>query len=258
VAELFQKRGLKAEALRVLSNIAELDLENPQMLRILGHRLAQLKQLELARRTFERVLSLREEDPQSARDLALVLADLGQRQRAVDLLWKVISTPWNDRFPDIESLACEEMNAIIARSPRKLKLNAVDARLLRNLPVDLRVVMTWDTDNCDLDLYVTDPLGELCDYSNNLTQAGGRISADFTQGFGPEEFILKRALPGAYKVQAHYFGDRIQKAATPTTLMVTFFTRFGSPQEKRQSTILRLTDQKEMVNIGSFTFKAID
>lgn len=255
-ADVFASKGAPEKALRVLSNLAELESEDPALLRILGHRLVQLKRLPLARIIFEKVLSLREEEPQSYRDLALILADLGQHQRAVDLLWKVVSRPWDGRFPGIEVIACEELNAILGRAKRPLDTRVLDARLLKAMPVDLRVVLTWDTDACDVDLQVTDPRGETCHYGNPRTALAGLISSDFTGGYGPEEFLLRRAIPGPYQVRAHYFGDRSQKVGGPTTLMVTFFTNFGRPDEKRQSTILRLTNPRDLIDVGTFTFEA--
>jgi regulator of sirC expression with transglutaminase-like and TPR domain len=42
---------------------------------------------------FEEVLRLRPEEPQSYRDLALVLARQGQYERAIELLYKVTRAP---------------------------------------------------------------------------------------------------------------------------------------------------------------------
>ncbi len=72
-ADFFQDSGDKELALQVLSNIAELELEDAALLRVLGHRLEQIGQLDLAVQTFEQVLALRPEEPQSYRDLALAL-----------------------------------------------------------------------------------------------------------------------------------------------------------------------------------------
>ena len=73
-ADFFAKQGNAQLALQVLSNIAELELENPSLLRVLAHRLAQTDRFDLAILTFEEVLKLRPEEPQSYRDLALVVA----------------------------------------------------------------------------------------------------------------------------------------------------------------------------------------
>src|SRR5690606_20391182 len=56
VSDLLYARGEPALALRVLSNLAEMDLENRHILRILGHRLLQAGQARLALGVFRRVL----------------------------------------------------------------------------------------------------------------------------------------------------------------------------------------------------------
>ncbi len=45
-----------------------------------------------------------------------------------------------------------------------------------------------------MDLWVTDPNKETCYYSHKETLIGGRISNDFTEGYGPEQFLLKKAI----------------------------------------------------------------
>ena len=79
---------------------------------------------------------------------------------------------------------------------------AIDPRLLKNLPLDVRVVLAWDADNTDVDLHVIDPNGEEVYYGRNLSYQGGTITRDATGGYGPEEFALKVAKPGKYRVEA--------------------------------------------------------
>ena len=71
--------------------------------------------------------------------------------------------------------------------------------LLVNLPLDLRVSLAWDTDMTDIDLHVIEPTGEKAYYAHNRTKIGGCVSRDFTRGYGPEEYMLKGAFPGAYR-----------------------------------------------------------
>lgn len=71
-------------ALRVLSNLAELDLENRHILRVLGYRLMQAGEPALAALVFERAVRLAEEEPQSFRDLGLAYAAQGLEQSALD------------------------------------------------------------------------------------------------------------------------------------------------------------------------------
>ena len=71
----------------------------------------------------------------------------------------------------------------------------------KHLPVGQRVVLSWDADNTDIDLWVTDPNGERAFYGRQLTYQGGRMSRDFTGGYGPEEFTLRKPKAGKYRVK---------------------------------------------------------
>lgn len=255
VADMLAEQGKMQEAIRVLSNLAELELENPALLRILAHRLEQLKSLELAILTYEKVKNLREEEPQSFRDLGLAYAANGEYQMAVNTLYHVVENDWDGRFPNIEALVAYEMNSVISRCGEELELGHINEQFLYEMPTDLRVVLNWDTDACDMDLWVTDPLGEKCYYSHSRTQTGGKISRDFTGGYGPEEFIIKKSVPGEYKIQVNYYGTRQQTVLGPTTIQVQLISNYGRPTQTIQDVTRRLGKAKEQIDIGSFEFK---
>ena len=255
VADVLSEKGQRDLSLRVLSNLAEMDLENRHILRVLGYRLIQAGQPALAVPVFEQVLRLAEEEPQSFRDLGLAYAADGQYQQAIDNLYEVALRDWDSRFPGIEEIALAELNAIVAAHPAGLDTRRIDPRLLRNLPLDLRVVLSWDSDNSDMDLWVTDPNGEKCFFSHQRTYQGGRITNDFTGGYGPEEFSLRKAKPGKYKVEANFYGERQQLVTGATTLNLWLSTGFGAGKQKDQKVTLRLKDAKEVVLVGEFEVK---
>lgn len=252
VADALLAKGMAELGVRVLSNLAELELENRHVLRVLGHRLLQAQQPALAVAAFRRVLELAPDEPQSYRDLGLALQADGKPQDAVDMLHEVVIRPGHGRFPDIELIALADLNAIVAAAPTKLDVSRIHPGLLRNLDLDLRVVLTWDADNTDIDLWVTDPAGDKAYYGRPLTAQGGRMSRDFTGGYGPEEFSLRRAQPGRYRVEAQYYGDRRQRLTGPTTLQVKLYTRFGRPEQQERSVTLRLSARSETVFVGEF------
>jgi hypothetical protein len=253
VADLFFERGMAALGLRILSNLAEMELENPAVLRILGYRLLQAERPDLARPVFAEVRRIRPEEPQSHRDLAHACAALGDLQAAVDLLWEAAIGDWDRRFPEIELLALIELNAIVATAGGAIDVGAIDPRLLRAMPLDLRVVLTWDADNTDIDLWVTDPLGEKAYYGNRLTAQGGRMTPDFREGYGPEAFSLKKALPGEYLVEANYYGNSQQIIAGATTIQLQFITDFATAKARDLRVTMRLRDARDVVTVGRFT-----
>lgn len=255
VADLLLKQGRRAEGLRVLSNLAELKLENRHILRVLGYRLMQAEAWPQATEIFREVLRLADEEPQSHRDLGLALAGMGERQEAIRHLYDVAAREWDARFSEVELVALNEMNEIVATSAKPLDTAFIDPRVLKNMPLDLRVVLAWDSDNSDMDLWVTDPNGEKCYYGNRNTYQGGLLSDDFTGGYGPEEFVLKDAKPGKYKVEANFFGDRQQIVTGATTLNLRLSTGWGTSRRKDQTVTLRLSGRSETVLVGEFEVK---
>jgi Ca-activated chloride channel homolog len=284
-ADFFREAGDNELALQVLSNIAELELEDAALLRVLGHRLVQIGQLDLAVQTFEHVLELRPEEPQSYRDLALALARRaddtapqpmhekvrlynGEKTnfaaapnpqadytRAIELLAQLVMRRWDARFPEIEVIALEEVNRILPRAKAAgVSVIPLDERLIKLLDVDVRIVMTWHADNTDVDLWVTEPTGEKAMYNHNRTTIGGLVSCDFTQGYGPEEYLIHRAAHGVYKIEANYFGSRATQLLGPVTVQVDVYTNYGRPNEQRKSLTLRLKEAKETVRIGEIEF----
>ena len=257
-AEFFLREGDNAIGVRVLTNLAELKLEEASLLRVLAWRLQQAGDLYRAIVILRKVQKLRPEEPQSYRDLALALAEKhtpAQVSEALELLQKVVLGEWDNRFQEIEIIALEELNALIAwiksqpwdKSPT---IPTLDARLLKNLDVDVRIVMVWDADATDVDLHVVEPSGEEAAYNHNRTTTGGLVSHDFTQGYGPEEYMVRRAQSGPVKIFAHYYGSRQQTVIGPCTITATVFTDFGRPTQKKQVLTLRLDKPHEKADIG--------
>ncbi|PTA70985.1 MULTISPECIES: VIT domain-containing protein [unclassified Stenotrophomonas] len=255
VADLLLEQGQRELALRVLSNLAEMDLDNRHLLRVLGYRLMQADAPALAVPVFEQVLAMGQEEPQSFRDLGLALAAAGKPQQALAPLYQVVVRRWDSRFDGIALIALDELTHLVARSTPRLDTGSIDPRLLQAMPLDLRVVLSWDADNSDMDLWVTDPNGERAYYGNRLTYQGGQMSQDFTGGYGPEQFSLRNAKPGRYKVEANYFGSRQQLVTGATTLMLRLTTHWGTPKQKDQIVTMRLKDRAETVLVGEFEVK---
>ncbi|MGQ0739714.1 MAG: VIT domain-containing protein [Bacteroidota bacterium] len=253
-ARFFISKNEKKTGIQILSNVAELKLEDAELLRLLANQLLEAVEKELAIETFRDLLKIREEDPQPYRDLALALNEAGQYNEAVELLYKVITRSWDGRFGEIKAVAINEMNAIIAAHKNAVNTAKIDRRLIYAMPVDVRIVIGWSSDNSDIDLWVTDPRKEKCDYQHTETALGGKISQDVTSGFGPEEFMLKKAINGKYKVEVNLYGDTRQTLGGPISIKAELFTDFGKPTQKRQTINFRVTNTKEVVELGSLTF----
>ncbi|HXH31535.1 MAG TPA: VIT domain-containing protein [Bacteriovoracaceae bacterium] len=255
----------KKLAVRILSNLAELKLLDPHLLRVLGWRLHEAGDLDRAIEVMEKVRALRPEEPQSHRDLALLLAGRLERDKNIEdgveaakLLNQVITGQWT-RFDEVEVIVVMELNHLLERmeklKPRSTKkLSFIDPRLRILMDLDVRITLTWDADNTDMDLHVIEPSGEEAFFSHNRTTTGGLVSRDMTGGYGPEEYVVRKAHGGKYKILCKYYGSQRQNVMGPVTVSATVITNFGRSNEKRELLTLRLSEQKELVEIGEITF----
>ncbi|TDG37391.1 DUF2135 domain-containing protein [Pedobacter changchengzhani] len=259
VANWFYQQKDSVKALTILSNIADLDLENTDLFKTLAYKLKQTGNYKAEIFITQKILQWRPMDAQSYRDYALALADDGLYQKALDNLYKVLTQSYNaqiaNRDQGIEEIIISEINNLIAQHGKKLNTSGIDKKLILVFPVDVRVVLNWNKNDTDIDLWVTDPNGEKCFYSNPKTQIGGRISNDFTSGYGPEQFMVKKAIKGSYKIEVNYFGDSQFTISGPTTVTAEIYTRYGTGKEQRKVIVLPLyADNKKGNLVGEFSF----
>lgn len=251
---------------RIVTNMAEFKLEDAAVWRAMGWRLREAGAYESAILCFRKALALRGEEGQSRRDLALVLAEYGKSEKdaralseAMSLLKEAAFTNWsrrsgrrtNDRQVSIVSL--EELNALISwceGSGVKADIPQIDAAYRRDIPLKLRIVMSWDADETDIDLHVLEPDGEEAYYGHRRTASGGFVSEDVTTGYGPEEYLRKDLEAGKYKVMSNYFASHQTALTGPATVTATVYTDWGTAQEKMQIMTLRLEKPKSRHLIG--------
>jgi uncharacterized protein YfaP (DUF2135 family) len=245
VAELAWKSGRREEARRLLLSALDLPTRNNETLAIVAERLFRYGEQDRAIEMFEAVAEAEPGRPQPLRSLALALAkraessprgqDRADLARAIDLLAQVIMTPWNGDYDGIELISLMEANRLIPRY-RALGGAAVplDPRLIALLDVDVRIVIEWNTEETDLDLWVDEANGERAYYGNTETRMGGRISNDMTDGYGPEEYLLRRAPAGTFTVRADVFSSDELNPNGGSRITARLIRNFGRPDEKEE------------------------
>ncbi len=255
-----------AYAVRIISNLAELKLEDPGLLRTYAWRLKEAGEYDAALPVLRKVAKLRAEQPFSFRDLAIVLEERGRKNmnaadiaEALTFYHKTAFSPWKvDSGVWTGVIAIEELNALVAWVERqtwpdgqKPAIPEYEDCYRRNLDTDVRIALAWDVDNTDVDLHVLEPDGEEAYYGHRRTQSGGYVSHDVTTGYGPEEYLKKTGAAGTYKILVNYFGSRQQTLLGPATVTATVFTNWGRANETRQTLSLRLEKVKDKIPVGT-------
>lgn len=253
-ADHFIRLGEIDHAEIVLSNLLAPGHEAPEVLRAAAHRLQALGRDDLALLFFERVYQARPGIPPVIRDCALALAQQGQWQAALNRLLEALYSPpelFRQQSPGLRSILLTELNHLLAASEVPLDRSQIPSGWVRPLPLDLRVVIDWNRSDTDVDLWVTDPNGEKCNFDLPFTQLGGKLAGDVTDGFGPEAFALKDAAPGKYLIEVEYDDDPELKLSGPSFVKVTIFTDYGRPTEQKQVIPLRLEKTSDQVQVAT-------
>ena len=246
MAGWFYAHGDKETGLRVLTSIAELEQEDASLYRMLGYRFKEYGEFRLEKFVCKKVVDLRPMDPQSHRDYALALDDNGEEQAALDSLYALLKRPFSDstraRYQGIAEVVVTEINRILAKSAHLNKSN-IDERLIKSAPVDLRVVINWNVNNTDIDLHILDPNGNKDSYVNRKVKRPwlyGRMGLDSQDGYGPEQFMLKKAAKGKYQIYASYYGTHyffVSDDHPVVTAMAEIYTKYGDVRAERRQVV---------------------
>lgn len=241
-----------------LLSALESEMANTETKVAVAHRLLKFGFLDLAINLFTAVANYEPFRPQPWRNLALAHAErardktrstqqrLDDYQLTVLHLNHIIIEPWFSDFDGIELVALMEANLAIAEMNLLSKptrpsnpittQHPLDPRLVALLDVDLRIVVTWNTDVTDLDLWVDEPGGGRVSYSKPHSHLGGRLSNDMTDGYGPEEYLIRNAKPGDYEALVDYYASDQLNPNGPVITEIEIFRDWGRANQSRKVT----------------------
>jgi uncharacterized protein YfaP (DUF2135 family) len=184
---------------------------------------------------------------------------MGMTDLAIVYYEVAIQGSWNPRFGEFHKIVALDYVRFlrgIQKGERKSSASDFAQKRLSTMNeevglkgADLIVMVTWNTDNSDVDLHVTEPSGEECFYSNRRTKLGGELTQDVTQGYGPEMYVMKQAKAGNYAVRAKYFTPQRNRASARTKVYAQVIENWGTPQERFTEKSVTLAEGKEMHDI---------
>lgn len=108
----------------------------------------------------------------------------------------------------VESVGEKARSSLVANSAEEERLDQ-----------EIKVVLTWDKNDTDVDTHIYDEYGGHAWYGALGGIEQGTLDRDDVDGFGPEIFTLARPRPGKYRVRIHYFSDH-QNGSTTATLRI--------------------------------------
>jgi tetratricopeptide (TPR) repeat protein len=250
-----------ADALKALSSLVEDNPGDAVLARDVGFSAMDLGLFAQAFHLFRRVAEARPHEPQTYRAMAQALTRMGKLDLALAYYEIPLMGQWDPRFGDLRKIVELDYlrflrglvggNAASAvRDYARVRLDAL-SRQVGMGRADVVVTITWNTDNTDVDLHVTEPSGEECFFSHRNTRSGGMLTQDVTQGYGPEMYVLPSAPRSSYLVRAHYYASDRNRASARTKVYATVFENWGTKNEKVTEKVVTLESGKEFHDIAT-------
>lgn len=118
----------------------------------------------------------------------------------------------------------------------------------------LRVLLSWDSDNTDLDLHLLTPDGGHLYYGNRTLANGMAQDVDVTTGYGPEIMATPTPLNGPYLVYVNYFGGGWDQEPLLTTAQVTIISEEGTVHEKQETFVIPMRNPGELTFVKRFYY----
>jgi TonB-dependent SusC/RagA subfamily outer membrane receptor len=258
IAQDLFEAGYRKEALDILYTAADITNGDWQTLKAIGYTLESWKKFDEAISLYKLMLSENENDLQTCRDLALTCYQKGNFQQAVDIFYKGIMN--DDPNKELKAMMLQEMNAIIAVQKEKLDLSKINRQFIRPLTVDLRITFECNTTNLSNKVSIAEPGGTACSAKKPLSMYGGRLTiknavnrANNIYTVAPEEYQIKNAVDGKYKLRISYtgFNGYIYNARIPTMIKMTTFKNFGKPGQSIKIENVIMDYQYGDVEIGT-------
>ena len=249
LAEWHWRAGRAAEARRAVETALDLPARDNQTLEIVAGRLVRYGDLDRALTLYAALADREDERPQPVRQKALVLMARAEAHRAagrddaarddlraaIALLADAVLKVRRETFRGFETLALMDANLAVQRYRALGGVDhALPARLVAMLDTDIRIVVEWNTPRTDLDLWVTQPDGERVGFSSTLSSAGGRLTGDVTNGFGPEEFLIRSAPRGRYTIEIDSFASDRTNPNGPSTVAARIIRNFGRANQSEE------------------------
>ncbi len=233
----------KTLAFQVLSNI--LEVEKPSIYQLKAARMKSRVEgnykfaMEVALRTLE----LYPFKTQSYLDLAMTHKDLGNNQKALDLLNKISDGSINPDldFSGIEKVVDAEIKNIIYQYKPQLSLYETDVKYLKNIAYNVRLVFDWNNEETKFELQFVNPQKRFFNWTNSPDENAGRFKDGIEAGYTTEQFEIFEDGIGEWIINVKHLGN-ISKDKAPNFITCKVYYNYGKPNQRSEYHTIRLNN----------------
>lgn len=254
----FFKESNENLAIRILSNVLEKERPSYEELRAFYLKCSELEYNELALLASNRMLELYPDKAQPYFDFARANRNSENYQLAVNTLSDMLQGTANPdlNFEGLQKVAGTELRNLVNLNSSELVFDQVDVKYRNNLTYGARLVFEWHDADAEFVLQFVNPAKRFFDWEHTALSDRKRIQDELRNGFATEQFeIFGAESKGDWQVNVTYMGNGGQNEATPLFLKCTAYYNFGSPDQQKESYLIRLHEKGEKQLFFKFTTK---
>jgi len=216
--------------------------DNPVALKSLAYIYQGMGSNEKAHEMFREVFMQRPNYGQSYIDMATSYRALGNNAKAASLFARYDYLAkegfLKNDDSDFKKLLNREYTNLVALDGKDV---ISDSRLLQNMKEEeflgTRLVFEWADSEAEFDLQFVNPDNHFFTWKHTMVDDPERIKQEKLNGFSCEEYLIDDSLPGIWKINATYKGN---KTTTPTYLKATIYYNYGTKAQRSDIKVFKL------------------
>lgn len=258
MAQHFFDNGLKAEAMDILTNAAEVANGVEAVQHSVAWLLESWKLFEEAIVVYEQMAADNSSNLALKRDLAWAHYQQGNYQQAVDVFYAAIKMNTENNEPGnlaIKATMLCEMNEIIWTHKNTLDISGIPEVLIKKMPAGLRIVLDGNDGNTP-QMTVIEPGGDVISKSNDSAKSGAVIYGNnnwYYGSNGPGIYHVKQAKDGKYKIRVNYYGY-YNGNNIPSFIRIKTFKHLGEKSESIEIENVIMDNQYGDIEIGTVMY----
>lgn len=213
VAQVFYESGSKEQALDMLYTAMDVSNGSQQTIEAAAFVMETWKEFGEAINVYSSLLAENAADLSLYRSLALAYYQNRNYTKAINVYYSgILNSQGNYEYAasNFKAMMMQEMNAVIAAHKDSVDVSSINKQLIHPLNYDLRITLNSNLRNLGGNVSIVEPGGKKCSYYGPQN-AEGRLSGGYyyySDNYynGMEEYQLKQAKPGKYKVRLSYNG----------------------------------------------------
>lgn len=235
----YEERNAKDYANGILNDFMTMSQDNPVYLKAMAYVLDAEGRVETAHDLYKRIYTLRPDYAQSFIDMANSYRDLNRPESAVSLYARHSYLLDEGLLPkdslDLADIMKREMNNLFTLESSTLKIKQRKSN--PDEAYATRLVFEWNDSEAEFDLQFVNPNNQFFNWKHTMEEMPGRIRSEKEQGYSMADFLLDDELPGIWKVNATYHGN---KQVTPTFVKAIIYRNYGSKLQSKEVKVFQL------------------